>query len=75
MTELHNLTIGQLKTLLSITQQIEGLKAQLDAVVDGNPPAPANPPKRKMSKAARTAIASAQRARWAKVKKQGKNRL
>jgi len=75
MTELQNLTVAQLRRVISIKEKIESLTDQLTAI-SGETSAPQKRPgRRKMSRAARAAIAAAQRARWAKAKAQGKNSL
>jgi hypothetical protein len=83
MINLHTITSQQLRKLVAIKEEIESLTAQLDAIVghdgpaptaitDGEPvTAPAPVTRRgvyKRSKAARTAMAAAQKARWAKIK-------
>jgi hypothetical protein len=75
MTNLTYLTVSQLKSILSIMEQIEALQGQIDSIAgngDGIPiPAPAAgeaPKKRRMSRAGRAAIAAGARARWARIK-------
>ena len=73
MTELQNLTVAQLRRIISIKEQIESLTAQLETITgDAVSAAASGPAKRrgvyKRSKAARAAMAAAQKARWAKVK-------
>jgi hypothetical protein len=69
MTELQKLTVAQLRRVISIKEKIESLSAQLNALSGGEAPASQKRPgRRKMSRAAKAAIAAAQRARWAKVK-------
>ena len=73
MTELQNLTVAQLRQVISIKEQIESLTAELNAVTgDGGPAAASAPVNRrgvyKRSKAVRMAMAAAQRMRWAKLK-------
>lgn len=72
MTELQNLTVAQLRQVISIKEQIESLNAELEAITS-NGAAAASPPIQgrgvyKRSKAVRTAMAAAQKARWAKIK-------
>jgi hypothetical protein len=68
MTELHNLTVAQLQNVIKIKAKIETLVARLGAI-SGEAFSPLERPgRRKMSRAARAAIAAAQRARWAKIK-------
>lgn len=73
MTELRNLTVAQLRQVVSIKEQIESLTAQLNGIM-GAPSAsvPEAPVERrgkyKRSAAARAAMAAAQKARWTKVK-------
>jgi hypothetical protein len=69
MTELQNLTVEQLRKLVPIKKEIEGLTAQLEAIMGGESAALQERRRpRKMSLAARAAISAAQKARWAKVK-------
>jgi hypothetical protein len=73
MTNLTYLTVSQLKSILSIMEQIEKLQGQIDSIAGngGEIPIPAAaeaPKKRRMSPAARARIAAAARARWAKIK-------
>jgi hypothetical protein len=76
MSNLHNLTVAQLREVVAIKEQIEKLQSELDSFVGGeDAPAavyakrgPGRPRKRRMSPAARAAIGAAQRARWAKLK-------
>jgi len=78
MSSLQSLTVAQLRQVISTKEKIEELEAELAAVIGGEAPA-ANEPvaasvpvkgrgKYKRSKAARAAMAAAQKARWAKVK-------
>ncbi len=69
MTELQNLTVAQLRKVVSIKEQIEGLEADLTAII-GDGAARSQPPSgpRRVSAAGRARIAAAQRARWAKMK-------
>lgn len=76
MSNLHNLTVAQLREVVAIKEQIEKLESELDSLIGGES-APAagqvakgpGRKKRRMSRAARAAIGAAQRARWAKVRK------
>jgi hypothetical protein len=68
MSNLQNLTVAQLREVVAIKEQIETLQSQLDSLISGGPVTDGRK-KRHMSPAARAAIAAAQRARWAKVKK------
>jgi hypothetical protein len=76
MSNLHNLTVAQLREVVAIKEQIEKLQGELDSIVGGEePPAeapavrgPGRPRRRRMSPAARAAIGAAQRARWAKTR-------
>jgi hypothetical protein len=73
MTNLKDLTTGQLHHIIAIKEQIEKLQSQIDSIVagGGNVPTPSPvevPKKRRMSAAARARIAAGARARWAKVK-------
>ena len=71
---LSNISVAQLKRAVTIREQIEGLQAELSAILDGGSVAPvvaepAVPGKRRtMSASARAKIAAAQRLRWAKAK-------
>ncbi len=69
---LTDLSVEQLKRAVEIKQEIESLQAEL-AGLTGEGPArrrgrPPGSGRRKLSPAAREAIASAQRARWARQK-------
>jgi hypothetical protein len=73
MTSLNELTVEQLRKAVEIKEQIEMLQGEIEALTGGGVEslAPQNPKRqgpRKMSRAARAAIAKAQKARWAKVK-------
>jgi hypothetical protein len=69
MITLQNATVGQLRKLVSIREEIESLKAQLEGLTGGESPAlPAPRGRKKMSRAARAAMAAGQKARWARVK-------
>jgi hypothetical protein len=79
MTNLQNLTVGQLRKVVAIKEQIERLEAKLGVMANGYGAAlaaggRAPKAKRHMSRAARARIAAAQRARWAKVKQGGKGK-
>jgi len=81
MTNLSNLTTTQLQRILAIKEHIEGLQGQIDSIAGGGggevpiPSATKVRRKRRMSRAGRARIAAAQRARWAKVKAEGKTSL
>ena len=72
MTNLSDLTIGQLNHIIAIKERIEKLQGQLDSLVAGgeihSPSAVKAPKKRRMSAAARARIAAGARARWARIK-------
>ena len=69
MTSLQNLTVAQLRQVISIKEKIDELEAELAAVAGGGVAAAAQPRGRRgMSAAGRARIAAAQKARWAKVK-------
>jgi hypothetical protein len=72
MTNLTDLTTGQLRHIIAIKEQIEKLQGQIDSIAaDGEIPSPSAvkvPKKRRMSAAARARIAAGARARWAKIK-------
>jgi hypothetical protein len=69
MSNLQNLTVAQLREVVAIKEKIEELQSELDSIIGGAPVTDGRKT-RKMSRAARAAIAAAQRARWAKVKKE-----
>jgi len=79
MTNISNLTTSQLKSIISIKEQIEQLQTQLDSIVGvgGDSPAVSSaaaeqpPKKRRMSAAGRAAISAGAKARWAKIKGTG----
>jgi hypothetical protein len=68
MTSLQNLTVAQLRQVISIKEKIDELEAELAAVAGGGVAAAAQPRGRRgMSAAGRARIAAAQKAHWAKV--------
>ena len=74
MTNLHNLTVADLRKAVAIKEKIEALQSELNSVAgaeDGvaEAPAPRRRKRRHMSAAARARIGAAQRARWAKARK------
>jgi hypothetical protein len=75
MTNLHNLTVAELRKVVAIKEQIEALQSEVDSVLgaeDAAPEAPARGRRKKrrhMSAAARARIGAAQRARWAKARR------
>jgi hypothetical protein len=78
MTNLHNLTVAELRKVVAIKEKIEALQSRLDSIAgdDGaaahGPAVPGRRKKRRMSAAARARIGAAQRARWAKAKRANK---
>lgn len=71
MSDVKDLTVDQLRKILSIKEQIEDLHRELESVTDvetRSPMTAALPTKRRMSAAGRARIADAARARWAKVR-------
>jgi hypothetical protein len=69
MTTVDNLTVKQLRKLIAIKEKIETLQDKIQSIAGGGSSDPyKRRGRRNMSRAARTAIAAAQRARWAKVK-------
>ena len=90
MKNLSDLTTAQLRKAIEIKERIQALENELSEqfgrglkAVGGRTSKLGRPPKlgtkvkkkRKMSAAGRARIAAAARARWAKVKAAGKNRL
>jgi hypothetical protein len=76
MTNLTDLTTGQLRRIIAIKQQIETLQGEIDSLVadGGGMPSPFDlkvRKKRRMSAASRARIAAGARARWARVKGTG----
>ena len=74
MTNLHNLTVADLRKAVAIKERIEVLQSKLDDIVGTEAPADEAPvlgrrKKRHMSAAARARIGAAQRARWAKARR------
>jgi hypothetical protein len=67
---IHDLTISQLKRAAAIKEQIAKLNKELDGIL-GTPDGfrAGRRKTRKLSAAARRRIATAQRARWAKIRK------
>jgi len=80
MTNLHNLTVADLRKALAIKEKIEELQSELNSVAGtggmaAEKPAargPGRPRKRHMSAEARAAIGAAQKARWARARRAGK---
>jgi hypothetical protein len=74
MTNLLSLTPAQLKHAASLKEKIAKLEKELGSILGAAVPAAPAPKKakRKMSAAGRAKIAAAQKARWAKIKKEGK---
>jgi hypothetical protein len=82
ITNLSSFTSSQLSRIIAIKEKIETLQSQIDSITgDGDgtlsPTNDGAPIKRRrgMSRAGRARIAAAQRARWAKVKRNGKGVL
>jgi len=89
MTNIKDLTTGQIQRIIGIKKKIEKLRAtvhkrveklqgKIEEIVDDVMPPPLvalKKKKRRMSRAGRAAIAAAARARWAKIKAAGKKRL
>jgi len=72
MSDFKDLTVDQLRKILSIKEQIEDLQRELESVTAGgeihSPMAAEQPKKRRMSAAGRARIAAGARARWAKLR-------
>jgi hypothetical protein len=70
MSNLLSLTTKQLRRAVSLKQTIETLSNRLDSIL-GTPASGSAkaPKKRSMSAAGRAAVAAAQKARWAKIKR------
>jgi len=67
MTPLQNLTVEQLRKMVSIKEQIETLQAEIESITGGGPDTSDQLPRRgKMSNLERARIAAA--ARWAKAR-------
>ena len=89
MKTLADYSPAQLEEAIALKKQIAALEARLASLSSGEPtvkatrlnvvrttaPAAAPKKKRKMSAEGRAKIAAAAKARWAKVKAKGKNRL
>ena len=67
MKTILNLSVKQLRRVLSLKKKLETLQNRLEALT-GSAAAPVKRGPRKMSAVARAKIAAAQRARWAKQK-------
>lgn len=75
MSIISELTVAQLRTAANLKERMAVLQKQLDALLGAvTKPTAAKPAKKKrtMSPAARARIAAAQKARWAKVRAEGK---
>jgi hypothetical protein len=75
MSSIINLSVQQLRRAAAIKEQIQSLENELGRIFGSSttPVAVAAPKKRhKMSAAGRARISAAAKARWAKVKAQGK---
>jgi hypothetical protein len=70
MNDIQNLTVGELRKILSIKEKIEELQRKLESLAnDGEIPSPFSvelPKIRRMSAAGRARIAAAAKKRWAK---------
>lgn len=84
MTNINDVTVPQLRKVISIRKQIDALEAKLAKLTGKasgnsakNPADAFDAPKkrRKMSAAGRAKMAAAARKRWRKAKAAGKNRL
>jgi len=83
MTNITNLTTGQLNQIIAIKEQIEALQAQIESIAaeesgGGDDPVPFAVTKRRRSPAVRARMAAAQQARWARIRgtaRKGKRRL
>ena len=77
MNNLNTLTLAQLKKAVSLREKIESLQSELNSLLGHGGGSPRGPKtkRHKMSAAGRAAIAKAAKARWAKAKAAGKNRL
>ena len=70
MTDLLSLTTKQLRRAADLKEKIEALNKELVSILGAPAPVSAKRPKKRgMSAAGRAAVAAAQRARWAKIKK------
>jgi hypothetical protein len=77
MIKLTELTTGQLNSIIDIKEQIEKLQSQLESIAAGSDhsiPVTGAKRRRHMSRAGRARIIAAVKARWAKVKKNGKSK-
>jgi hypothetical protein len=80
MTNLHNLTVAELREVVALKEKIEALQSEMDSIAgaagasapSGKPAGRGRPGKRHMSASARARIGAAQKARWAKIRKSGK---
>jgi hypothetical protein len=74
MTNLHSLTVAQLRKVVAIKEQMERLAGELAAIGGEESLAPAprrrRRRRRRLSAASRARIAAAQHKRWAKVRRQ-----
>jgi hypothetical protein len=80
-----NISASELRRAAAIKDKVEALQAELDKILAGHDVGTTVSPaskvsrkkgvRRKMSAAARARIAAGARARWAKAKAAGKNRL
>ena len=69
MSNLLSLTTKQLRRAADLKEEIEALNTELASILGTTASVPAKRPKKRgMSAAGRTAVAAAQKARWAKIK-------
>lgn len=70
MSNIHDLSLSQLRRAVEIKEQIESLEQELASLSGGTvaPPTNGAPVKRRMSAAARAKIRAGQIARWARIK-------
>ena len=70
MSNLQSLTIKQLRRAIALKGKIETLSNKLASILGAQASVSAKAPKKRgMSAAGRAAVAAAQKARWAKIKK------
>jgi len=70
MSNLLSLTTKQLRRAADLKEMIEALNTELASILGTPAPVSAKRPKKRgMSAAGRAAVAAAQKARWAKIKK------
>jgi hypothetical protein len=77
MTNITDLTTGQLNSIIALKEQIEELQSRIDSIAAGGDfpiPVIATKRRRRMSRGGKARIVAAVKARWAKYNKKAKSK-